>query len=210
MNTRVGLFLAVFVTAFFATASAQEKDDLGGVDIKALHVEMEDAVGNYTVINERMDETATAAVLFGVAGAVVNSAQNNAQDNETADIWRGTAEGLEIGALIEAALLAKLTSSNSVSLTDDANAASHKLVIDLQDWGLTRRSKDSEELRAFINVNVKVLDEKDRTIWRDYPNRVGKFSSTNTLDFTDEVFASELEELARKTGESIAYGIIYR
>jgi len=73
VSTRFKLIIVAFMATICSTVSAQEKDGLGGVDIKSLHIQMEDAEGNYTVINERMDETGTAAALFGVAGAVVFS-----------------------------------------------------------------------------------------------------------------------------------------
>lgn len=185
-------------------------EDLDGVRIDALAVVMEDAEGDYTVIDERMDETGTAGALFGLIGAAANSAHNNAQDASTADRWRETAAGLDIGAMVEAALLATLAGSDAVVLTDDADAASHTLFVNVQDWGLGRTSQETDDLRAFLKINVRVEDAKGRTVWKDHPVKRGRFASGDLSRFTDEIFVRELTRLAEKSGKSIAYEIIYR
>ena len=207
--------LSAAAACFFFLAAqgalhAAPPDDLVGVEIDTLFIEMTNGPGEFTVIDARMDETATAGVFFGLVGAIANSAVNGAQDAELADRWRATAAELDLSGIIYNSFLETLSADESVTLSDDKKQAGHRLEIALKDWGLIRRNRESGEMRAFINVNVVMKTNRGRTTWRSYPNRVGKFISADLDDFTDEVFRRELTTLARKIGQNIAYEIIYR
>lgn len=209
-NKLVLLVCVLIAGAMCAAVSAAPPDDLQGVEIDDIFLVMTNEQGNYTVINARMDETATAAVFFGIAGAVANSAINNSQDEEMASRWSEVAARLDISGLLEASFLETLNKSQAVSVAPDKDGASHTLRIALKDWGLIRRNRESGEFRAFINVNVLMTDKKKKTVWRSYPNRVGKFVSADLEDFSDDVFERELTTLAQRVGQNIAYEIIYR
>lgn len=210
LHSAIILLMSVLCLSAANPAAAAPPDDLRGVEIDDIFLAMKNDQGKYTVINARMDETATAAVLFGIAGALANSAINNSQDEELAERWLSVAEQLDISGLIRDSFLETMQMSNDVGIADEEDGASHLLTISLKDWGLIRRDGESADFRAFINVNVKMTDQRKRTVWRTYPNRVGKFVTADLEAFTDEVFERELTALARKVGQSIAYEIIYR
>ena len=63
-------------------AAAKEVAQLSDIAITSLAVEVVDADADFEVVDARMDETATAAVFFGLVGATINSANNNAEDDK--------------------------------------------------------------------------------------------------------------------------------
>ena len=67
----------ILATAAMAVATvpgwADDKERLGDFPIDSLSISVEDDDADLTVIYSRMEETATAAVLFGIVGSAINS-----------------------------------------------------------------------------------------------------------------------------------------
>jgi len=189
---------------FCAHAEAKETETLGPVEIKSLSVSADESAGNFTVIDSRMQETATAAVLGGLIGAGINSAINKDEDDRKAERFAEAAKAVDIQALVTASIIETLEARDFPL----ADPSSHKLAIEIKDWGLTRISFREPEASVFLTVRV-VLN-KDRTVFWDTHVKESGASKELLVDITPEEFSEQITALARKTGKRIAYEIIYR
>ncbi|HCK83933.1 MAG TPA: hypothetical protein DHW63_05275 [Hyphomonadaceae bacterium] len=212
---RRSIFAALIGLAFAASlvpdASAREAAQLHDIQIESLTVRVVDTDGRFTVVDSRMDETATAAVFFGLIGAAVNSAANNAEDDAKAEPLKETAEAIDLDGLIGQAVLARLSSREAVRLAETPESASNTLVVEVGEWGLIRRAQRPDTfMRVFLKLNLSITDARGRTIWG--PQRehsIGQMSA-ELAGFTPEVFRTEMEALAGRAGQQVANKIIYR
>jgi hypothetical protein len=192
-------------------ALAQRAADLRQVEIQSLSVRIDASGDEFKVIDARMDETATAAVFFGLVGATINSAANASEDDAKADPLRPTADALPLEQLIGDALRARLASRNTIALAPSPQDASHTLVVEIGDWGLIRRAQRPDTyLRPFLKLNLSLLDARGRTVWG--PQREHSISQTaaELSAFTPETFRLEMEALAARAGHQVANRLIYR
>jgi len=192
-------------------AAAQRNVQLGDIQITSLTVQVVEDTGSFEVIDSRMDETATAAVFFGMIGAVANSAVNNAEDDEKADPLRPTAAEIDLDGLIARAINERLASRDTVTMAATAEDASHTVRVEIGDWGLIRRAQRPDtSMRAFLKLNISVLDARGRRIYGPQrENSIGQFSG-QLHEFTPELFRTEMEDLAARAGQQVANRIIYR
>lgn len=214
MQRWLAAFLAAF-SLYLGSAQHSAAQDtaaaLRNAPISALATEVKEDDSEFEVIFSRMDETATAAVFFGMIGAVANSAINNSEDDERAAPLRETAAAIDLDGIISEALTARLASRDAVQLASAENAASHTLVVEIGEWGLVRRAQlPDTSMRAFLKLNLSLVDARGRRVWG--PQRehsVGQMSG-ELADFTPELLRTEMEELARRAGNQVANRIIYR
>lgn len=204
MKLRMAPMLIGAALMFCAEAQAKETERLGPVEIKSLSVSSEDSPGNFTVIDSRMQETATAAVLGGLIGAGINSAINKDEDDQKAERFVEAAEAVDVKALVTASIIETLE-ARDFPLSDPS---SHKLAIEIKDWGLTRISFREPQASVFLTVRV-VLNQDRKVIWDSHVKESGA-SKELLADITPEEFSDQITALARKTGKRIAYEIIYR
>ena len=202
-------WIAVAVLILSACAQSPKQLDLEEGAITALFVAVEPSADAFTVVDKRLDETATAAAFFGLVGAVVNSEINSSQDQKIADQWREAASAIDVGAKVKASLDATLT-ARSFAIAADEDAASHVLTLTIKEWGLIRESRETTALRAFINTRIDLRDERGRTIWTGYKNKVNDRSFEDRDQITDAVFTGDIGVVAKDLGESIAYELLYR
>lgn len=203
--------LAFFALSAPAAHAQRNAAQLGDIPITALAVDVSDEDASFEVIHARMDETQTAAVFFGMIGAVAVSAVNNAEDEERAAPLRPTAEAIDLDALVTQALTERLASRETVTLADSDTSASHTLLVEIGDWGLVRRAQlPDTSMRVFLKLNVSVLDARGRRVFG--PQREHSIGQFNGLlaEFTPEVFRAEMEALAARAGQQVANRIIYR
>lgn len=204
------LICAALLALTAAPAVAQKEASLGDIDISTLYVEVSDADGNFTVVDARVDETGTAGVFFGVVGAGINSAANASQDDKKADTLRAAAAELDLKSIVLAAVTQTLAARESVPLSLDQAGASHTLLVEIHNWGLMRKNRETQEMRVFLNLSIDLLDEKKKTVWRKKrENNVGQKAEPFEA-FTPAMFKEEMERLAQKSGQHVAYQIIYR
>jgi hypothetical protein len=190
--------------AFCAPAEAKETETLGPVEIKSLSVSADGSGGNFTVIDSRMQETATAAVIAGLIGAGINSAINKEEDDSKAERFVEAAEAVDIEALVTASIVETLEARDFPM----ADPSSHKLTIEIKDWGLTRIS--FREPQASVFLTVRVVLKKDLTVFWDTHVKESGASKELLADITPEEFSEQITALARKTGKRVAFEIIYR
>jgi hypothetical protein len=158
-----------------------------------------------------MDETATAAVFFGMVGAVINSADNNAEDSAKADPLRPAAAAVDLDGLILQALTDRLSARNAALLAPTPDGASHTLLIEVGDWGLIRRAQRPDaSMRAFLKLNLSILDARGRRVWGPQREHSVGGLTAELPGFTPDVFKTEMEALAGRTGQQIANRLIYR
>jgi hypothetical protein len=187
-------------------ASAERLETLGPEPIEALDVTMEPGNGTFMVIDSRMTETATAAVLAGVIGAGINSAINADEDRKKAEPYQAAASQIDVAGLVETALRDTLASKDFPMA--DENLASHVLSVEVKDWGLTRVAFDRADMAVFLKVSVVMTTGKTK-VWGAYVKESGR-SSGFLSETTPERFSEDMHKLASKTGKRIAYEIIYR
>lgn len=187
-----------------AEAQAKEIETLGPIEISALSVTSDDSAGNFMVVDSRMQETSTAAVIGGVIAASINSAINKEEDDRKAQPFLQAAAALDLATLVEAAITETL-SKRGVPLSDPG---SHQLTIEIKDWGLTRVSYREPQSVVFLKVHVTM--KQGRTfVWDTYVKESG-VDSALLGSITPEAFTEQTTALAQKTGKRIAYEIIYR
>jgi hypothetical protein len=95
---------AIFTILSCAGALAQPAAQMRDVQISVLGTEVRSDDSEFEVIDARMDETQTAAVLFGVVGAVVSSAATNATDDSRAAPYLEAAATIDVRTLVANAL----------------------------------------------------------------------------------------------------------
>jgi hypothetical protein len=192
------------IAIFCAEAQAKEIESLGAIDIRSLSVSAEESPGNFMVVDSRMEETATAAVIGGLIGAGINSAINKQEDDRKAGPFLQTAATLDIAGLVEAAILETLE-KRGFPVTEPA---SHALVIEVKDWGLSRVSFSEPKSSVFLKVHVTMKDGRT-AVWDTYIKESGT-EAAFLADISPEAFAEQITALAGNTGKRIAYEIIYR
>lgn len=212
---RRALVAVIAVTALWfsaADAHAQRSaTQLGDIEITALSISVSEEHAEFEVIDARMDETATAAVLFGMVGAVINSADNNLEDQRKAEPLAPTASSIDLDGLILQALTERLVSRDAAPLATSPEEASNTLLVEIGEWGLVRRAQRPDTaMRAFLKLNISVLDARGRRMYG--PQRMHSIGqmSADLSEFTPEVFRAEMESLAARAGQQVANQIIYR
>lgn len=201
------VFAAFLVADFQPTAIADNNDVLGDFPIASLQINVDGSDGNFMVIHSRMSETATAAVFAGVIGAAINSGINASEDSDRAKPFLETAETLELEQILTNSLTETLT-KKGVVIASDGEAASHILKVEIKDWGLIKIAFDDNRVSTFMKLQLTMRDGK-KLIWDVYQKENGKAARVLS-DFTPELFTSEMEALAAKSGKRVAYEIIYR
>lgn len=102
--------LTVAPIALCAVPGATAQEEACRCPIQTLRVETRRSASEFNVIEARMDETATATVLFGAVGAVANSVRNNIEDKQKAAVLQETAVAIDRNTLINQALIDRLKS----------------------------------------------------------------------------------------------------
>lgn len=194
------------LTNFCQQASAERLETLGKEPIESLNVTMVPGNGKFMVIDSRMTETATAAVLAGIIGAGINSAINADEDDKKAEPYKAAAGEIDVAGLVETSLRETLARKDFP--TADAALASHVLTVEVKDWGLSRVAFDRADVAVFLKVSV-VMKNGKIDVWDAYVKESGRTSGFLS-ETTPERFSQDMRQLASKTGKRIAYEIIYR
>lgn len=211
---RAALFAVAGAIASIAPASAAGskagQQQLSELALSTIAIEVSDSDSNFTVIDSRFDETATAAVLFGVVGAAANSAANAAEDDKKADALRGDAEKAAIRDILADSLVRSLSKPNGLAVETDSASAAHRLRVEIHNWGLIRVSREDQRMRTFLNLSVQILDPKGGVVWeKKRENSVGQTMAAFE-EWSGERLVGEMESLARKAGEYVGNQIVYR
>jgi hypothetical protein len=208
------LAAAVSSAAFGATepqnAAKGEKAALSTIEFASIAVETSSEDSNFTVIDSRFDETATAGAFLGVLGASVNSGINAGEDNKKADRFREAAAKIDLAGLISKSASDRLAVRANPPLAASKADASHVLVIELRNWGLIRADRDDPRLRTFLNLSWKIVDQKGATVFEKKRENAVSPTLRALEEVNDQVLTTEMETLASKAGQQIAYQIIYR
>lgn len=196
-------------------ALAKSKNPSGASDLKAIpfesvFVETSADDSNFTLIDSRFDETGTAAVLFGVVGASINSSVNAGEDDKKADVFRAGANAIDLAGLLTASARDTLAARAAPPSAPTKADASHVLLVEIRNWGLTRAAKDDPRLRTFLNLTWKVLDGKGAVLFEKKRENAVAPTLRRLEEFDDATLKTEIETLAQKAGAQIAYQIIYR
>lgn len=203
----LGSVLSILATSEAAPAPTRP---LSEIELKTVFVTADERDSNFTVVDARFDETATAAVLFGLAGAAINSATNASEDDKKADTLREVAKSVDIAGILSDSLARALERHGELELRTDRGAAGHTIEVAIHNWGLTRANREDARMRTFLNLSVSVIDAKGRVVWeKKRENSVGQ-SLAPFEEFTAERFKSEMESLAAKSGQYIGNQINYR
>lgn len=204
----------IFLALLFWSASAglclpavaERLETITPGPIDSLSIEMKPGNGTFMVVDSRMQETATAAVLAGIIGATINSAVNAEEDANKAKPFQQAADSLDVAGLVETALRKTLEGKDFPIA--DQGLASHDLTLEIKDWGLSRVSFEKNDVAVFLKVAVVMKNGKTKT-WDVYLKESGRSSGT-LYEITPETFSEDMQKLASKTGKRIAYEIIYR
>jgi hypothetical protein len=183
---------------------------LSDIELSTVFIEVDDNDSNFTVVDARYDETATAAALFGIAGAALNSAANASQDDKKADTLRSAAGSIDIKGILERNLIETLTRRGELDLKSEESTAAHTIVVGIHNWGLIRMGRDDKRMRTFLNLSMRVLDAKGQVVWeKKRENSVGQ-NPAMFEEFNGVRLTSDMEALAAKSGIYIGNQINYR
>ncbi|MFZ5618173.1 MAG: hypothetical protein ACOZAA_12735, partial [Pseudomonadota bacterium] len=204
-------FLFVFCFAAFSQASvAAPALPLSDIELSTVFIDVDDHDSNFTVVDARYDETATAAALFGLAGAALNSAANASQDDAKADTLRSAAKAIDIKGILERNLTETLGRRGELDIKTEKSAATHAIVVGIHNWGLSRMDRDDKRMRTFLNLSIRILDAKGHVVWeKTRENSVGQ-NPRLFEEFNSERLTSDMETLAAKAGQYIGNQINYR
>lgn len=203
---RAALFMAC--TAFAAApATAQDRSKLTNFPIGSLYYGTDISGASFQVVDARFEENATAVVFFGLIGGMVNSGINGSADTDKAEPYMAVVETLEPGRILNDQVGATLT-ARGFPLAAAEKGASHTLRIEIKEWGLTRTSMRDDRLTTFIRLHV-VMKQGNKVVWDTYFKDSSSRAAT-LPDMTNEMLVEDIESLAAKLGERIAYEIIYR
>lgn len=195
--------------AFLATwpASAQDKSKLGNVTIVSLFHAVDLSGASFQVVDSRFEETATAVVLFGIIGGLVNSGINGDEDHKKSLPYADAVAKLEPGRILNEKL-GQTLAARAQPLAPSAKGASHSLSVEIKEWGLTRTSMRDERVTTFIRLHL-VMKQGNKVVWDTYmKDSWGRAAMLSEM--TNEMLVEDIESLAAKMGERIAYEIIYR
>lgn len=193
-----------------ARGKPQPAQALADIALTSLLVEVSADDSNFTVIDSRFDETATAGALLGVLGASINSGINAGEDNEKADRFRAGAAGIDLAAILRGSAGETLAARANPPVAEGRADASHSLIIEIHNWGLIRASREDPRLRAFLNLSWRIADAKGKTVFEKKRENAVAPELRPLSDHSDETLRADVEALAAKAGALIAYQIIYR
>ncbi|MFN3960618.1 MAG: hypothetical protein ACK4NP_11985 [Parvularculaceae bacterium] len=200
----------VYSGAADARGSPQPAQALADIEISSIAVEVTADDSNFTVIDSRFDETATAGALLGVLGASINSGINAGEDDRKADRFRAGAAGVDLAGLLTRSAVETLAARRNPPAAGAKAEASHSLIIEIHNWGLIRASREDPRLRAFLNLSWKIADAKGKTVFEKKRENAVAPELRPLADHSDETLNADVEALAAKAGALIAYQIIYR
>ena len=198
-KTLSALIVAVGVSQISGAALA----DRATTDLKPISVDIEASFDDFTLIDARMTETATAAVLFGVIGAGINSGINADQDRKKAAHYVPTAQEIDLAEILQSSILSVLEKRGYAS----QSGSDFNLSLEVKRWGLSRTSFEDSNFAPFLVIDVELADGRELK-WEERM----KESATDTYalpDMTPELFDQEMRALTVKTGKRIAYEILY-
>jgi hypothetical protein len=203
----VALSACAIFAALPAAAQKNDKSKLGNFPIASLFFETDTRGAQFGVVDSRMEETATATVFFGIIGGAINSGINADEDAKKAAPFVEAASKIQFAPIMDERISATLAAKSYV-LAEGEKAASHALKIEIKEWGLTRTAFDDPRLTPFIRLHA-VMKGGKKVVWDTYlKDSAGR--SGLLPEFTSEILVQEIEALAAKMGERIAYEIIYR
>ena len=170
---------------------------------KGMSVNIEASPDDFTFIDSRMTETATAAVLFGIIGAGINSSINADEDRIKAKPFLSTANAIELEDILKSSIKGVLEKRGYLFEEEHVT----NLSLEVKSWGISRTSFEKTDFAPFLVIDVE-LAEGRKVHWEERM----KESATDTYelqDMTPDVFDKEMRALAVKTGKRIAYEILY-
>jgi hypothetical protein len=203
---RIATLVACAVLAA-GSASAEDKSRLGNFPIASLSHGMDMSGASFQVVDSRFEETGTAVVLFGIVGGLVNSGINGSEDSKKAEPYAGVVAKLEPGRILSEKLNATLA-ARTFPLAAAEKGASHVLRVEIKEWGLTRTALRDDRLTTFIRLHV-VMKQGNKVVWDTYMKDSGGRAAV-LPEMTSDMLVEDIESLAAKMGERIAYEIIYR
>lgn len=203
---RIAMLLACALLAA-GPASAQDRSKLGNFPIASLFHGVDLSGASFQVVDSRFEETATATVFFGIIGGLVNSGINGDADYKKGLPYADAVAKLEPGRILNEKLGATLA-ARAHPLAPAAKGASHALTVEIKEWGLTRTAMRDERLTTFIRVHL-VMKQGNKVVWDTYMKDSGERAAV-LPEMTSEMLVQDIESLAAKMGERIAYEIIYR
>jgi len=202
--------LVALIIGLVTPAHAQQQMALSDIAFNSLFIEVSVEDSNFTVVDARMDENYTAGAFFGVVGAGLSSAGAAGQDDKKADIFREGAAQIDLSSMLRESIIETLSSSDNLNLMDDKASASHTLLVEIRNWGLLRKSQENREMRTFLNLTLEIINNRGQVVWEKKRENAVSEKSALFETYTDEIIEAEMAALAKKTGQFIAYQIIYR
>lgn len=212
----VGALAAFAAITDFSAAQTEniekvsDKAVLADLSIEDIFVETSAADSSFIVVDSRFDETATAGAIFGLGGALINSGINASEDDKKADRFRKGAAAIDLSAILMRSTTDRLTARANPPVAASKEEGSHVLLLEIRNWGLTRTERGDPRLRTFLNLSWRILDAKGDTVFEKKRENVVSPTMRRLDEFTDEIIKSEMESLAAKSGQQIAFQIIYR
>jgi hypothetical protein len=177
--------------------------------------------GDFTVLYERAKGTATAAVLFGLAGAAIAGSHNKSMDEDLAKSIRNVNQ-FSCGPIFRDSLKKSLMDSgrfSDVAFFDkdiepgDASKYDAVLTLQIPRWGVRIVERGQTELvAAFVDVEAKMIKSStSRVIWDEHDTVIGQSKrALSSYQFEKDLCSKDIQETADDAGQKTANIIIYR
>lgn len=189
-------------------------------EVKKLAVIVPDD-GSFTVIRERATATAAPAILFGVIGAAVAAAHNEALDSSAAEALSphlgGFSSRSELRGILAKTLKESVRFSEVQMLDQKLPAAEARkydavLTVRIMRWGLRAPAPtESEALAAFAEIQAQMMRvENGETLWEERDTVVGQGRHGLAAYQQDRnLLRQELQDMIEKAGYRVAMQLLY-
>jgi len=188
-------------------------------DVKKIAVVVQEKHG-FEVIHSRAKANATAAALFGVAGAAIAGGIDEGKDKDMAATVAPAVKDMSCSAIFVESLVPLLKSEKyeKVYIVPDANQkkdlSGYDAVVTftIDKWGLRLVEREASNVAAFVELDIKMVKTKDsKTIWDQREVIVGD-RREGFLMFSNnsELLRGELKETIKKAGFQMSNSLIYQ
>lgn len=212
------LLLSVSACGPVHTAIRPSAADIGAIRKLALVVTDE---GSFTVIRERAKATAAPAVLFGLVGAAVASAHNQALDSREAEALAPQLSGFSARSTLRESFVRTLKESGRLTdvhvLEKEPDATESRnydalIAVRIKDWGLRLPAPTgSEQLAAFVEFQATMVRPTTReTLWDEHDTVLGQGRyGLGAYREDTNLLRRELNEAIEGAGYRMAVHLLY-
>lgn len=175
---------------------------------------------NFTVIYDRAKATNAAALFFGLLGAAVASAHNEALDNKKAELISSYLDKVSCRSIFLESLHKALNSAGRFTEIKifDKELESRNIFQDavvtfrIQNWGIRLADRERDHMSAFIELEIKMIQtQNNQVLWDEHEVVLGQGRHPfGSYQKNKELLQSDLKVTCEEAGSRMANILIYQ